>query len=190
MKKVIIVTGGIASGKSFILEVMDQLRYPTMKSDKVAKKIMAESFFIDEIRSILGKESFNLKEEIEKDPRVLDLIENLVYPKIEPIRRRFIEEAHSKNLVPVIEIPLFFEKNIKDKLQSYNLKSIALVCGIDVQISRAKDREKPISYNLLNLIISRQLSDKERVARSNFVIYTNFEKSVVKKQLMEILKDI
>ena len=190
MKKVIIVTGGIASGKSFILEVMDQRGYPTMKSDKVAKDIMAESFFIDEMKSILGKESFNLKEEIEKDPRVLDIVEKLVYPEIEPIRRKFIEEVHGKNLVPVIEIPLFFEKNIGDTLHGYQLKVIGLVCGIDIQVSRAKDREKPLSDNLFNLIISRQLTDKERVARSNFVIYTNFEKSVVKKQLMEILKDI
>ena len=190
MKKVIIITGGIASGKSYLLAVMDQLGYPTMKSDEVAKEIMSGSWFVDKMKSILGKEDFNLKAEIEADPKVLDIVEDLIHPKMEPVRKRFIEESHKKNSIPVIEIPLFFEKNIREKLLNYDLEVISAICGKDIQIQRARNRKTPISDTLLNLIISRQISDEERVARSKFVIYTSLKKSVVKKQLINVLRGI
>jgi dephospho-CoA kinase len=188
MKKVIVITGGIASGKSYIMKLMSDFGYPTIKSDDIARDIMKQEDFLSSIRQILGKESFELKEEIESNEKLLDIIETMIYPHIDKIRREFIEECHGKNLVPAIEIPLFFEKSIRDNLSDYDLVVISAICGKEVQMTRAAIRNKNISSKLLNIIISRQISDEERVARSNFVIYTLSKKSVVKKQLNEILR--
>ena len=190
MRKVIIITGGIASGKSFILDLLQALNYPIMKSDEVAKDIMAKDWFIDKICNILCKKDFILKDEIELEPNILDIVENIIYPKIEIIREKFIQDTHRHSLIPVIEIPLFFEKNIIGKLEKYNLEVISTVCGKELQISRAKKRNNFFSDRLLSIVISRQITDKERVARSKFIIYTSLNKTVVKKQLIEILKVI
>lgn len=190
MKKVIIITGGIASGKSYILKIFKNLGYPIMQSDEIARNIMSESWFIDEIHNIVGKKDFNLKDEIEIRPEILDIVENLIYPKIQPIREDFIESSHRKFLIPVIEIPLFFEKNIRNTLKQYQLEVISTVCGQATQIHRAKNRNNAISNRLLSIIMSRQTIDKDRVARSKFIIYTSFSETVVKKQLTEILKVI
>jgi dephospho-CoA kinase len=190
MKKVIIVTGGIASGKSYIIKLMSDLGYKTIKSDEIARDIMNEVGFKNQLGKIIGKNQFDLKEEIEKNEYLLDTIEEIIYPHIDKIRRKFIGECHEKNLIPVIEIPLFFEKNIEDKLKDYYLIVISTICGKATQVARVAIRNKNISEKLLNIIISRQISDTERVARSNFVIYTLSKKFVVKKQLNKILKAI
>ena len=190
MKKVIIITGGIASGKSFILELMREFCYPIMKSDEVARDIMSKDSFNQEMRKILNKEKFSLKEAIEDNEDVLTIVENITYPKIAEIRNKFIEESHKNSLIPVIEIPLFFEKNIVETLIQYDLEVISVVCGQKLQITRAKKRNNSLSEKLLSIIISRQVSDKDRVARSKFIIYTSLNKTVVKKQLIKILKVI
>ena len=189
MKKVIVITGGIASGKSYIMKLMGDFGYPTINSDDIARDIMKQEDFLNDIRQILGKESFNLKEEIESNEKLLDIIETMIYPHIDKIRREFIEECHRKNLVPAIEIPLFFERNISDSLKQYNPVIISVICGKNTQIMRVKNRDKKLSDALLNIIISRQVNDENRVARSDFIIY-NSSRAVAKKQLVNILKSV
>ncbi len=190
MKKVIIITGGIASGKSFILELLKELHYPIIKSDEVARDIMSQDSFHKEMSKILNKEKFDLKNLIEENEDILTIVENITYPTIAEIRNKFIEKSHKKSLIPVIEIPLFFEKNIVDTLIQYDLEVISVVCGKELQMTRAKKRNNSLSDKLLRIIISRQINDKDRVARSKFIIYTSLHKTVVKKQLIKILKVI
>lgn len=190
MKKVMIVTGGIASGKSFVLEMMEKLGYPIMQSDTIAKQIMEQPSFLDQIKKILGKEEVDIKHEIESDSKVLDIIEKIIHPEIATIRQKFINKSHKNNLLPVIEIPLFFEKNIHETLLQYNLVVISTICGRELQITRAKTRSKAISDKLLKIVLSRQIDDQDRLVRSNFVVYTSLDKSVVKKQLISILNSI
>jgi dephospho-CoA kinase len=190
MKKVIIVTGGIASGKSFIIEILRKLGYPIMQSDKVVKKIMQEHWFLNKMKKILGIGDIDLKKEIEMDSKVLDIIEEITYPKIKLIRQKFIETSHQNNVLPAIEIPLFFEKNISETLLEYEVKVISAICGKELQIMRVKERNQPMSDKLLNIVLSRQIEDEERLARSTFIVYTFLNKSVVKKQLIGILNSI
>ena len=110
MKKVIIITGGIASGKSFILELLKELHYPIIKSDEVARDIMSQDSFHKEMSKILNKEKFDLKNLIEENEDILTIVENITYPTIAEIRNKFIEKSHKKSLIPVIEIPLFLRK--------------------------------------------------------------------------------
>jgi dephospho-CoA kinase len=161
-----------------------------MQSDKVVKAIMQQHCFLKKIKKVFGREDIDLKKEIERDSKVLDIIENITYPKIKIIRHKFIETSHRNNVVPAIEIPLFFEKNISETLLEYEVKIISAICGKELQIIRAKERNQPISDGLLNIVLSRQIEDKERLARSTFIVYTFSNKGVVKKQLMGILNSI
>ena len=190
MQKVIIITGGIASGKSYILKILQELGYPIMQSDKVAHDLMKQDWFLNKMKHILDKSNFNIKEEIENDPRILNIIERIIYPEIAIVRQQFIDYAHKKNLLPVIETPLFFEQNISRTLLQYKLYIISTICGKELQIQRAKSRKQPISNKILDILLMKQIDDKERLVKSNFVIYTFLDKSVVKKQLMTILNSI
>jgi dephospho-CoA kinase len=194
MKKVLIITGGIATGKSFILNYMKKIGYPVMKSDEVAKEIMSSSEFLSEMQKKVGAAeqltNHDLRQAIEKEPNILQLVEEIVYPQIKVIRDKWIAEVIAKGFTPVIEIPLFFEKKIAATLSEYELITITTICGKREQIKRCKRRRKKLSNEMIEAILARQLSDEERVARSRFIIYTYLSKSVVKKQLNKILKFI
>jgi len=190
MKKVIVITGGIASGKSYIINILKDLGYPTMQSDNIANNIMQESWFLDKMKNILGREHLDIKQIIEDDSKVLDIIEGIIHPEIANFRQRFIDDAHSNNLLPIIEIPLFFERNISKTLLQYQLYTISTICGRKLQIKRAKGRHKSISDKMLDIIFARQIDDKKRLAMSDFIIYTSLDKSVVKKQLITIFNNI
>lgn len=191
MKKLLIITGGIASGKSFILNYLRKIGCPVMKSDDVAKDIMLSKDFLSELQNKIGYDLTNdeLRNLIAKEPDILQAVEEIVHPKIKLIRDDWLAASPAGPLPPAIEIPLFFEKNIYKTLTDYEVVTITTICGKKEQIKRCKKR-KQLSDEMIETLMSKQLSDEERVARSRFIIYTYSSKYVVKKQLNKILKFI
>lgn len=172
-----VITGGIASGKSFVLNFMKSIGCKTLSSDELAKEIMSREDFPIK----------NPRQTIEEDFTVLDQIETIVHKEIQLIRENWLQDNIKHNYHLAIEIPLFFEKNLAQKLHAYNPIIISTVCGLQRQIQRVKKRPQKPSNELLNFILNRQTNDAERVARSHFIIYT-YSKSVAKKQIRKILK--
>lgn len=191
MKKIIIITGGMATGKSFITEHLASLGYPILRSDDIVSSITSSEEFLSEISLKCGLTRIidiaDLKKAIEQDPEILSVMEEILYPKICTIRDKWLDEKFNENLIPILEIPLFFEKNIGLTLDRYKLITISTICNEKTQISRAKKRNKKMTDQMIKLLISKQTTNDERVAKSTFVIYTDSRKSVVKKQLNKIL---
>lgn len=180
--RLFIVTGGIATGKSFVLNYMKKLGCSILQSDIVAKEIMYESWFKEKMNAI-GIDMKNLKSAIEKNSKILDYIEELVHFKVQIRRRKWI----LNNALPIaIEIPLLFEKNLLYELQEFNPVVISTICSKRLQMRRIQKRKQ--SNELMKLILARQTSNEERVARSQCIIYTCLSKYVVKKQINKIFK--
>ena len=60
---------------------------------------------------------------------------------------------------------------------------------MEEQVLRAKKRNKNLSDKMINIILSRQTSDVNRVAGSDFIIYT-YGRNKVKKEVQKLLRSL
>jgi dephospho-CoA kinase len=179
----VVITGGIGSGKSFVMKYLESLGYYTIYTDKIAHEVISSKEFLTAASNHLKRNITikDIKSEIENNNQFLDFIEGFVHPVVQRIRDEMIEGALKNNNVVFVEIPLFFEKKLRDSLLKYGkVFVVSTICGIEEQILRAKRRNVNLSDKMLNLIISRQTSDDVRVAGSDFIIYTYGENRVIK----------
>ncbi len=191
MVKIVVITGGIASGKSFITEYLAKFGYSILRSDDIVNEIISSQAFLEEINARCNLNSIasltELKKAIEDTEQILAIMEEILYPQIRKFRDAWLKANTNREKPSILEIPLFFEKNVQLTLSNYEIIIISTVCEKYLQIKRAKQRNKKMTDKMINLLISKQISNDERVARSTFIIYTDVRKSVVKKQLSEIM---
>lgn len=182
---VVIITGGIASGKSFILRYLKKLSYNVFETDCIAKGLMQSEDFLKKIKIQPG---YTVKQKIESDPQFLDEIETIIHPEIYKYRDKWLQTMILDQKMVFIEIPLFFEKNLRSILkEKYTILVIATITGIYKQKIRAQKRDLTLSDKLIEIILKKQCNDEQRVAESDFIVYTYQSKLQVKKQVKNIL---
>lgn len=150
----IIVTGGIGSGKTYVTQILATLGIPVFSSDQIAKDIILKDqdiyqkiqryFNINDIENNFR----TIKLQIFKYKKKRLFLENILHPKV-------LEKIININTDCIIEIPLikkffYILKYIKfDKL-------IFINCDQNIQVSRVMHRDK-LSKTAVNLIINSQL---------------------------------
>jgi len=169
-KNAIVLTGGIATGKSTVANLFMMHGFLTIDADKIAHKILdknsskiAQLFgdkYVHEnkvIRKELGNLIFNNKTEKEK-------LENFIHPLI---KEDIIEEAkifEQNNKPYLIDIPLFFEN------RNYDIKkSITVYTSKDIQIQRLIKRDNSTKEEALARI-NNQMDIEEKKKLATYVI--------------------
>ncbi|VAX16356.1 Dephospho-CoA kinase [hydrothermal vent metagenome] len=144
------VTGGYATGKSFVSRSFSELGAKLIDCDQLAREVvkpgteglkLVVNAFGDDIlgpngsidRSALGKIVFS-------DPEKRKTLESILHPIIIGIalQRAKRELAHDPGGLVVVEAALLFESGLFRKME----KNIAVVCGEAEQVSRGMARDK------------------------------------------------
>jgi dephospho-CoA kinase len=180
--KIFIITGGIASGKTFLLKFISSLGYSTFNSDLIVKKLLADKKFLLEENNINLE---NYKEKILQEAGFLEKLEKLLYPEIARERALWLERELEKNKFLFIEVPLLFEKFPQGLILGYPYEIISTVAGLKLQRKRAIKRG--VKPELLEFLLAKQVSDQVRLAKSNLIIYTSQSKRKVKKLIKKII---
>ena len=119
MGKIIGLTGGIGSGKSVVSQYLENLGYPIVDADLVAREVVAPKsegleglvkIFGQGIlteagelnRQVLGKLIFN-----DEEKRLM--VNHLLHPLIERVIAKRLEELKEKQKITFLVVPLFFE---------------------------------------------------------------------------------
>ena len=130
-KKILLITGSIASGKSFICKQINTKNISYVDLDKVVNLIYEKNIdfkkkLLKIDTSLIKKNKINknnVKNAISKSPKLLDLLEQNIYPilknKIDLLLR------NSENSLFIIEVPLLFEKNFT---VSFSYRTINVFC--------------------------------------------------------------
>ena len=126
MNKIIAITGGIGSGKSTALKIIENLGYKSFSADKIYSELILEKDFIYEISSALGisvllvdgKTCLNkveISSKVFSDKEKLKRLNSITHPKI---MQRMIDSAKAQNGLVFCEVPLLFEGGF-EKLFDY-----------------------------------------------------------------------
>lgn len=190
--KIVGLTGGIGSGKTYVSKIFSQLGVPVYYSDARAKELYQSDLdlksemielFSDEVyesngeinKTFLAKEIFN-------DPEKLERVNNLVHPAV---KRDFEKWTLAQSAQYVIkEAAILIES--KGHL---NCDHVILVSAPkDLKISRIRSRDGSTIEQIQDRM-SKQLSDDEKRPFSQFEII-NDESKLLIPQIMSIHEDL
>jgi len=176
------ITGGIGTGKSFVINYVRSKGYKVIDSDFIAKQLMLKgninynniiNNFGDDILSVEGEiDRIKLRTIVFNDEEKRKILNKITHPNI---MKKIFDDSDDNNIY-FIEVPLLFEENL-DKC----FDEIWLVdCSEKVQIERIIKRSNLSKTEVLD-IISCQMPRREKIKRAKIIIdseQANLEKYI------------
>lgn len=187
------ITGGIGSGKTIATKVFDILGIPIYNADSKAKEIIRTNAKIQQqLIENYGKEIFldngilnkqKLSSIIFNNEKERQKVNSIIHPVVIDDYNNWTKNYSNCNYI-IKEAAILFESGAyKD------LDFIITVCSpIELRIQRIVLRDK-ISKSLIEKKIQSQLSDKEKIKLSDFVIHNN-NKDLIINQILKIHNNI
>lgn len=192
-KKAIGITGGIASGKSAVGDILKAEGYFVIDADDITHMLNKKgNLCYNAIIKEFGKEFLDETGEIDKRKLSAFIFSNEVLAKrlnsiTHPIIVQEIKNQIKKtddNIVFVL-IPLLFEANMK---KFFN-KIWTVSANKNIRIERAKKRDN-LSINEIRDIIKNQLPEIERNKLADNIIYNEGTIEDLKIQVLNALKAV
>ena len=194
MAKIIGLTGGIASGKSTVARMMQNLGIPIVDADVVAREVVevgkpaykqiveqfGEKILLEDgtiNRPALGNIIFHQEE---KRKKLNEIVHPAVRAKMKEDTAKYIQEGHS---IVVMDIPLLFESKLTHLVE----KTILVYVDETTQLRRLMERNNLSEEDALARI-SSQMPLKEKVELADEVIDNNGTIMETEVQLNTILE--
>ena len=167
------LTGSIGSGKSYVLNLFSDLyNIPIFSSDDCVKELYKSN---QELKDFVKKQILKKDEEFNKvnisanvfnNGGKLSKLEKFIHPLVKLARDNFIEqEKRNNSKMVIVEVPLLFEKKLEDEFDYV----ILVKTSKELQEKRVLQRPNMTS-ELFSKIKKKQLSDKQKEAKSHFII--------------------
>ena len=198
MTKIIAITGGIGSGKTTISKYLKKNNFAVHESDRAVSQIYIKpnKLFLSFLNKNVSKEVVTrnkidkqkIAEIIFNDKKTKQKLENYIHKEVKKSRDSFVKKniKNKKNLI-FVDIPLLFE----NKLEKNFDKVLCVIAKKKIRRERVL-KNKKFTKKTLQKIFKFQVSDKERKARSNIIIYNNDTKKdfifSLEKALIKLLK--
>ncbi len=184
------ITGGIGSGKSSVCEIFKTLGIPVYNADERARILMLKDpKIIKAIKSNFGVESYLptgelnrkfLAQNVFNDENKLETINSIVHPSVAEDFERW-SQNYRDHVYIMKEAALLVESG------SYKMLDflVTVTAPETLRIQRVLKRDQHRTEEDIRLIISKQLSDEEKMLKSKFRII-NDDKSLLIPQVFEI----
>ena len=195
MNKVVILTGGIGSGKSEVANIFASIGIKVLDADIISNNLTKKNshclnLIINEFgRSFLNPEGslnkLKMRNLIYKNNEAKKKLENLLHPFISDKIKKETQKLNVPYLIQVI--PLWYEKN-----KNYRPTNIWKILVVDAPIylrrSRTIARSK-IDSETFDLILKQQSSRKDRLKIADIIINNDKDFNHLKKQVITVDKD-
>ena len=186
----VVLTGGIATGKSTVASLFKLHGFLTIDADKIAHKLL--DLHYKEIEQLFGKEYIEnqkvlrkkLGNLIFKDESQKKRLEEFIHPLIkqEIIKEAAIFEKQQKPYL--IDIPLFFET------QNYDIqKSIVVYTPKEIQIQRLMKRDN-CSFDEALLRINNQMDIEKKKTLATYIIDNSSNLLHLQNEVERIKKEL
>lgn len=188
------LTGGIASGKSTVAKMFEELGARVVDTDIIAREIVkVGSRAWREIVKVWGKDILNEDETINRE-RLGEIVFNskedlkrlneITHPEISKEVVRVIKKAKPEEIV-IIVIPLLIEEG----LQSLMEQVWVVTCSEDTQIKRIIERED-LSLSQARARLKSQMPLSEKIKHSNKIINAELPISETRKEVEKVWGEI
>ncbi|CAI8156020.1 MAG: Dephospho-CoA kinase [Bacteroidota bacterium] len=167
-----VLTGGIGSGKSTILELFKKMDVPTFSADDSAKYVMQHNPEVKKkIKALFGKSAYNdgilnrkwIAEQVFNDKVKLDKLNKEVHPAAKAAYTKW--QAKQNAPYTIYEFPIVFELNAQGRFDGV----ILITAPEKKRIQRVQNRDN-VSEDAVQARISNQWTDEQKVALADFVI--------------------
>jgi dephospho-CoA kinase len=183
------LTGSIGMGKSTVAKMFQRAGVPVFDADAVVRDLQAnDAKLIAAIgdrfpgavtEGILDREQLALN--VLGHPAELEALEAIIHPAVQEAREHFLE-ANRNAPALLFDIPLLFETGGEKGFD----RIIVVSAPADVQRERVLMRPA-MTPEKLDAILARQLPDKEKRSRADFVVDTGVDLSTTERQVGHIL---
>ncbi|WRD73266.1 dephospho-CoA kinase [Helicobacter pylori] len=193
LKNAIALTGGIGTGKSTTIKILESQGYQILDADKIAHQLLQEHRFkiAQHFGSeILEKDILNRKKLgviVFQNASELKWLEDFLHPLI---RERMLKKAYElekNHQAYFLDIPLFFEVGGK---KCYPVSKVVLIYAPRVlQIERLLERDKLKEAEILQRL-SCQMDIEQKRAMSDCIIDNSSSLKDLNKQVERFLKTL
>jgi len=181
------LTGGIGSGKTTVGSFFESYGIPIYIADKEAKGLMNRSKVIKrKLIELFGESAYEngqlnrtyLATKIFSDKELLSKMNAIIHPKVASHFKRWLKKQDAPYVIK--EAAIIFE----NKLEHQYDYIITVVADEHLRLERVIKRDDT-SVEKIKSIMRNQLTDNEKIKRSDFVIRNN-DLETSKKQALEI----
>ncbi|MGV0752696.1 dephospho-CoA kinase [Empedobacter brevis] len=179
------ITGGIGSGKSTAAKFFEELSVPVYNSDMRAKIIQNENPEVKvKITEAFGQEAYNesglnkpfISKQVFQDNEKLKLLNSIVHPAV---FKDFDDwKKMQKSDIVIKEAAILIESGSYKDCDVV----ISVIVDIEKRISRTIERDGLTKEEVLARV-NNQISDEERIAKSDFIIDNNGDLTHLKNEV-------
>ena len=169
------ITGGIGSGKTTISKYFEGFGIPVYYADLEAKALMNRSKVIKrKLIALFGDDAYinntlnrdYLRSQIFKEKKMLSKMNAIVHPKVGAHFKRWVKKQNAPFILK--EVAIIFENNLQNQYDYI----ITVIADKEERVKRVMQRDNS-SRDSVKAIIRNQLSDQEKIKKSDFVIENN-----------------
>lgn len=194
--KLVGLTGGIASGKSTVAEILKRQGAAIINADVLAREVVepdrqawteiVNTFGIAVLQPDRTLDRQKLRAIIFDDPDARKKLESIIHPQVRALaEQRIREHAAAGYAVIVYEVPLLFEGNLQEWLRPV----ILVACDVDTQRNRLQSRDN-LSAAQAQKHIDAQMSLEAKRRLADYVIENNGSLEDLKRQVQAVLEKI
>ncbi|TDK30380.1 dephospho-CoA kinase [Rhizobium deserti] len=186
------LTGSIGMGKSTTAAMFEQEGIPVNDADAVVHELyrgdavgpVAEAFPGTLKDGAIDRQE--LSRQLSVDPGKLRLLESIVHPLVRQREADFLNHHREAGAeIVVLDIPLLFETEGEERVD------VVVVVSCDPQIQKQRVLARPgMSEDKLEMILARQVPDREKREKADFIIDTGTGIDAARQRVRQIITSL
>jgi dephospho-CoA kinase len=189
------LTGGIATGKSYVAGKIKEAGVPIVDADVLAREVVAagtpglaavrKRFGPDAVRRDGTMDRVRIAQIVFKDKRARLDLEAIIHPAVQRAIDDFFAQLPKRTPFAVADVPLLFETKREGQFQEV----IVVACPREMQLARLMERNK-LSKEDAERRLGAQLPIDQKVKKATHVIRTDGTFEETDAQVASLIKKL
>ena len=191
----IALTGGIATGKSYVANKIKEAGVPIVDADVLAREVVAPGtpglaavrrrFGPDAVRRDGTMDRVRIAQIVFKDKRARLDLEAIIHPAVQKAIDEFFATLPKRTPFAVADIPLLFETGRENQFNAV----VVVACPRELQLQRLMERNK-LSKDDAERRLNAQLPIDQKVKKATHVIRTDGTFEDTDRQVADLIKKL